>query len=345
MSLRSTVLRPILDHWSTDLLVAIGITIALNTAIFVPELSETALRVPLGVAFVFAVPGYVFIAALYPEQYRDRERDENGSDRISPRLTAIERCLLAVACSIVIVPLIGYLLNFTQWGVRLAPLVAATSSVTIVTALVALVRRRRLPSEERFRLRVPERAAVRSAWFSADDVPGYALNVMLIVAILVFTASVGYAATDPAPEEQYSELELLTADGEQLVGQGGPDGLQPGESREIAVSVSNHEGRTVTYTVVVAQQELSIDGDDRSVSEQTELDRFALTVEDTETQTEEYTVTPAWSPGSDSRIVWLVYTDAVPDDPTTANAAYHTHLWVTDEAESEAVFSIGSTVS
>jgi len=339
MNIRSTVFRPILNHWSTDLLVAVGITIGLNIAVFVPGVRETVLRIPLGFAFVLTVPGYVFVAALYPERYCDRGPDESGSGRLSSRLTLIERCLLAVACSIVIVPLVGYLLNFTQWGVRLTPLVVATSGVTIFTTLIALVRRLRLPSDERFRLGVPNLTTVRSTWLSADDVPSYALTVMLVASLVVFAASVGYAATDPAPDEQYSELELLTEDGEQLIGQDEPSGLEPAGSREIGVSLTNHEGRTVTYRIVVVQQEVSTEGDDRSVIEQTELDRFGLTVEDTETRTREYTATPPWSPGSDSRIVWLVYTDEVPDDPTTANAAYHTHLWVTDETEGGTLLS------
>jgi uncharacterized membrane protein len=56
---------------------------------------------------VLFFPGYVFITALFPEK---KELDN------------LERLALSLGLSIAIVPLIGLLLNYTPWGIRLIPL-------------------------------------------------------------------------------------------------------------------------------------------------------------------------------------------------------------------------------
>jgi Predicted membrane protein len=52
--------------------------------------------------------------------------------------------------SIAIVPLIGLVLNFTPFGIRLAPIMVSILLFCVVTAVVAANRRQALPEEERF---------------------------------------------------------------------------------------------------------------------------------------------------------------------------------------------------
>ncbi len=94
------------------------------------------LRWILGSFFVLFIPGYVTIEALFP---KGRELD------------VIERVALSLGLSLALVPLIGLLLNFTPWGIRLEPIVSSLTIFTGGLALVALGRRFRM-SVERFEL-------------------------------------------------------------------------------------------------------------------------------------------------------------------------------------------------
>lgn len=82
----------------------------------------------VGSIFVLSLPGYVTIQALFPE---------------GKELDSVERFALTVGLSLAITPLIGLLLNYTPWGIRLDPIVAALSIFTFGTAIIGTYRRYR----------------------------------------------------------------------------------------------------------------------------------------------------------------------------------------------------------
>src|SRR6266704_5080040 len=81
-----------------------------------------------GVLLVAFVPGYLVVASICP-----------GED-----LPWAERFLLSIGVSIVIVPLLGLLLNFTPFGVRFASIILTIVIFSSLLGLAAVVRRRRL---------------------------------------------------------------------------------------------------------------------------------------------------------------------------------------------------------
>jgi len=91
-----------------------------------------AIRWVLGSLFVLFIPGYVTVEALFP---KGRELD------------TIERFALSVGLSLALVPLVGLLLNYTPWGIRLNPIVVSLTLLTVGLAVVALAREYRLSSE------------------------------------------------------------------------------------------------------------------------------------------------------------------------------------------------------
>ena len=336
MDARSSDKQSTRYHWSTDLSVAVGLVIALNLAVFAPGLRETPLRIPLGLAVAFVVPGYVLLAALYPERSRTDEPTHSppADDDSLSAITPTERYLLAVATSIVLVPLVGFVLDRTSVGVRLIPFVLSASAVTVVLAGIAAVRRRRRPADVRFRFRWPDwLAEFRSNWLAVDGYQSLTLTVLLVLSVVFFAASVGYAATDPLPTGGYSELTLVGDDGERIVGDGATERLASSTSPTVGVSVSNHEGRDLTYTIVVVAETLAGDGGDRTVDDRTERDRFELAVDDGETRVREYPITA--DADGESRLVWLLYTGEPPAEPSPANAAYDVHLWTTASGPAE----------
>jgi len=80
----------------------------------------------VGSVFVLFLPGYVTVRALFPE---------------GKELDSIERFALTIGLSLAITPLIGLLLNYTPWGIRLDPIVAALSIFTMGLGIAGTYRK------------------------------------------------------------------------------------------------------------------------------------------------------------------------------------------------------------
>ena len=87
------------------------------------------LRYFFGSLFVLFLPGYALVEALYPD-----ERE----------LAPLERLALSIGLSLAVVPLIGLLLNYTPWGIRLEPVMASLAVFTLIMLMVASYRKQRL---------------------------------------------------------------------------------------------------------------------------------------------------------------------------------------------------------
>jgi len=338
-----------------DLAAAVALVVLTNLAVLLPVVSETPLRVVLGLPFVLFVPGYAFVAALFPEAGESPVTDEesdalaedtpNAGDRSG--IDGIERVALSFGLSIAVVPLIGLVLNFMPWGIRLVPILVGVSAFTLVSVAVGAIQRWELPEEERFR--VPYRewvAAGRAELFEPDDRTDAALNVLLVLSILLATASVGYAVAVPKKGEQFSELYLLTEGEDGLVADDYPTEFVQGESRELVVGIGNQEHSRVDYTVVSELQRVDIERTSNatvgngsvndttgasnvsiSVLEEREVTRFETELGHNRTWIRKHNVTPTLT-GDRLRLTYLLYKGSPPGDPTVDNAYRAVWLWV-----------------
>lgn len=91
------------------------------------------IRYVLGAVFVLWLPGYTFIKALFPSRFVSNRTSEKSLD-------IIERIALSLGMSLALVPIVGLLLNYTPWGIRLTPIVLSLLSLTLVFATAALLR-------------------------------------------------------------------------------------------------------------------------------------------------------------------------------------------------------------
>ena len=80
----------------------------------------------LGSIFVLFLPGYSMLQLLFPK----------GSE-----LDSLERFALDIGLSLAVVPLIGLMLNFTPWGIRLIPIVISLAGFTIIVSIGAALRK------------------------------------------------------------------------------------------------------------------------------------------------------------------------------------------------------------
>ena len=111
-------------YWFCEVIILSTITVL--SVYGIPEKSYPLvyLRYILGSIFILFLPGYSFIKALYPT----REIDD------------IERIALSIGSSLVLVPLTGLLLNYTPWGIRLAPITISLLILTLTLSIVAVSR-------------------------------------------------------------------------------------------------------------------------------------------------------------------------------------------------------------
>jgi uncharacterized membrane protein len=84
------------------------------------------MRYMLGSITVLFLPGYSLIEALYP----DRES-----------LKPLERLALSIGLSLALTPLIGLILNYTPWGIRLNPTTTAITTLTTTLLTISAYRK------------------------------------------------------------------------------------------------------------------------------------------------------------------------------------------------------------
>lgn len=194
------------------------------------------LRIGLGLPFVLFFPGYVLIAALFPQ------KDDLGG---------IERVALSFGLSIAVAPLIGLGLNYTPWGIRLAPILISLVIFILFMGAISFYRRSKLPEDDQycpvFEFEVP----VWREQSALDKV----LSITLIAAILFAIGSICYVVAMPKVGEQFTEFYILGMDGK---AEGYPQELEPGEEGEVIIGVVNHEYQQEKYYVEVKMNDLTL---------------------------------------------------------------------------------------
>ncbi len=108
--------------WATFAAVLLSVLVV---AIIPASSSLSPVRWGLGLLFVLYLPGFALLRLLYPE----------GS-----RLRGVELLILNVGVSLAVVPLVGLILNFTPWGIRLEPVVASLALFTMCFAAAGALR-------------------------------------------------------------------------------------------------------------------------------------------------------------------------------------------------------------
>ena len=336
------LLPPSLRSVPADLVAVVAVVVLTVGAALVPVIRDTPLRVALGLPFVLFVPGYAFIAALFPERGTSSgahgapatDGDAPSADGDESGIDGIERVALSFGTSIAIAPLIGLALNFTPWGIRLVPILAALGGFTVVAAAVAARRRRALSPEERFRVPYGRWiGTARAELFEPSSRTDLALNVVLVLSVLLAFSSVAYAVAVPKSGESFSEFYLLTEnESGQLVADGYPTEFTAGEERSLVVGIGNQEHEPVDYTVVTSIQRVEVQNNTSRVLESNELRRFEASLEHNETWREPHTVAPEMT-GERLRLTYLLYRGDPPANPTTGNAYRELHLWVNVTAQ------------
>ena len=323
-----------------DFAALVALTAATLVVVFLAEYVpfSSVVRLAVGLPFLLFAPGYAVVAVLYPRSRpsgtwsgprKSARPDEAAADPAHPGgLTPVERFVLSVMASLVVVALVALAADGTPWGIRAGPVATGVGAVTLVALAVAAWRRLSVPPESRPGDTGDVAGAVGSlAGTVRNSSRGTTvLNVAVAASVVVALAVVAVPPFGPPASEQFSEYQLLT-EGEDgaPVATDYPTELVAGEEASLLVRIENHEGRQVEYMVVVQLQEVNGTDGSPTVTERTELNRFQVSVGAGESRTVEHS--PAPTATGEVRLVYLFYKDAVPDDPTRETADGALHLW------------------
>ena len=317
------------NRWYLDLALVVFLT---GLVFLMVTIGTTGwLRAGLVIPFVTLLPGYALIAFLFPGAGKDASRtfDENETGLQNPLLQRegvdpIERVVFSVVASIVLVPLVALVANFTPWGITLEPILVGTASLTLLFTFGALGRRARLPLDRRYVLK-PSQVLSNVQYSTPRNVfrggQGQVrlFNIALGISVLLFAVSVGYAALNPPQgggfTEFYVETGNVTGDTQSMY----PSQFDAGETRELSVAVTNQEHEQVQYHLVVLLQRTDGAGSRVDVIEEQRLTERSFTTSQGATQNLSLSVSPTMT-GSDLRLGLLLYRGAVPADPSFENA-------------------------
>ena len=311
-----------------DLAVVILLSVLSTIVFLVPLVESVLLRVILAVPFMIFLPGYAIVAAFFPRHAETRterpdqsEPSSESSVTLDRSITTLERITLSVGVSIVVVPLAGLVLEMVLPRLEPVSISLSVAGITTTAAIVAAGRRSALPKRERFR--VPYGYWIDSIKDSGGTAEALA-NLFVVLGLVLLVSSFAYAAT--VPMHEFTEFYLLSEDESgNLTAADYPREFTQGESKQLYVGISNHERERVDYTVVVTLQRVS--GEDSRILAENELTRFELDVANGDTRQEPHSVTPTMS-GDRLRLVYLLYSQTPPSDPTVDNAYRHLHIWI-----------------
>jgi len=103
------------------------ITLTATAIYMLPQKPPYAyIRYTLGTLYILYLPGHTLIETLYP-----KEED----------LQPLERLALSIGLSLALVPLVGLVLNYTPWGIRLTPIFTVLATLSTVLAATATMRK------------------------------------------------------------------------------------------------------------------------------------------------------------------------------------------------------------
>lgn len=277
-----------------DLILILLITIFTVVSIFAPFLKDSFIRIILGILFVLFLPGYSLIAALFPK------KDD---------LDSIERLALSFGLSIAITPLIGLILNYTPFGIRLEPIIISISAFTILMSIIALIRRSKLPDDQRFTVEFKKHYNNLLSSFRGESKVSKILSILLVLSILVAVSATIYAVISPKQGEKFTEFYILGSDGK---ASNYPTNLTRGQTENVTIGIVNHENAPVNYNLII------------KLNNQT-LKEENIVISDGQKYEQPFTFVASNS-GENQKLEFLLY--KLPD----INNAYRSlHLWINVE--------------
>jgi uncharacterized membrane protein len=293
---------------------------------YFPFLHQTLVSVVFALPVVLFIPGYCFIAVLFPK-----------NDDIS----LSERIALSIGLSVAIVPLIGFWLNFTPWGIRLEPVLVSLTVFTLVMVLIAHYLRALLPQEKRFDVHFSGIPGTfwNTLTLKESSKVGRLLTVILTLILLASILVAVYVIGVPKEGERFTEFFIL---GENRTAADYPTMILSTKNYPMYIGVASHENRNITYTIETWGMFIEFDNvtNTSRIVSMDPLLRRSLTLANNETTNIPYNLSVEKT--GYNRVEFLLFNETVPGLEVTGsdriNASYrdlYLRINVTDMAAQE----------
>jgi uncharacterized membrane protein len=294
------------DVW----VIVIGSLLLIGAVYLLPD---SILRTIIGLPFLLFFPGYAALLVLFPA----------GKD-----LDIIERVALSFGLSIAITPLVGFALNYTPFGIRLAPILFCLSAINIALALGGLYRREKtekayLPFDPQQKWRE------MTSSYRKEGKVDKALTIILVISILASCVALVYVVAFPRQGESFTELYILGPGGNAT---GYPHNLTVGQDASVFLGLVNHEHRDVNYTVEIWLSNVTFVDNQTQVNKMYFFDRINVTLpsvpvnlEGNWTKQWEVNYTFRVDVSGEYKLFFLLYLDGEPTLPEWPMLPYHNY--------------------
>lgn len=186
------------------------------------------IRLVLGLPFVLLLPGYLLTAAIFPGRF-----DLEGLHRLG----------LSFGLSIIIVPLIGFALNYMPWGISLFPILVSLILFIMTMSSLTWYRRKRLSDKSSFTLSFN----VNFQW-SEHSKARKVMQVVFIGALLLMLVTFSHVLASHKFVEKFTEFYIL---GQKGIAADYPQELEVGEYGELLAGIINNEHQKINYQIEV----------------------------------------------------------------------------------------------
>lgn len=275
----------------SDLKIVVFLQIMTILFVLIPPLNTTPIRAVLGLPMVWFLPGYALIAALFPGK-----KDLDG----------IERIALSFGLSIAVVPLIGLMLNFTPFGIRLLSVLISISVFTLIMCLITYYRRSRLTEDEAYGFNLTDIYPGAKELLNGDTKLDKILSGILVLSIIFSVIILVYVIVSPIHGEKFTEFYILGNEGK---ADNYPTTIASGNNSSLIVGIVNHEYSPENYTFLI-------------LLENNTLSRKEIQLEHNSTWEERTYFTPEIK-GNNLKLDFLLYKD------NNLTVPYRNlHLWV-----------------
>jgi uncharacterized membrane protein len=257
-----------------------------------------AIRIILGLPFMLFFPGYTLVTALFP--------GKSG-------LQVVERLALSIGLSLAVVPLIGLILNYTPWGIRLHPILISLTVFIMAMCTIAFLRRNRLSDDDKYdfgsMLTIRKAGAKEEPTLPSVKKKKWMdrlLNIILALAAVVCICTIIYAIVKPKAGEKFSEFYILGTEGR---AENYTRDVKLGSPILLTMGIVNHEQAETAYTAKV-----TIDGVNNRA-----LPTITLPPEQKQEQVISFIPTKV---GKNQKVEFLLFKDAETEPYLTL------HIWV-----------------
>lgn len=188
------------------------------------------IRTIFGLPMILFFPGYIILFALFPTKKEDKG------------INTIERIAFSFGLSIAIVPIVGFLLNFTPWGITLISILFSLFIFIFFVGLIAFYRWIKSPIDKRFII------------YFEISFPKFSNNInkilvfILIIFILTSIGSILYVIINPRNGEPFTDFYILGPTGKISEY---PKNLVKGEKANVIIGILNHEYKLINYTIEI----------------------------------------------------------------------------------------------